>query len=132
MALKKNTSSRTRKAVEKVAIRATDGDTIIKVSTETAEMMLRSKGDYELVDETGQAVSKKAKKKSSKKGNADATGADTGKESSRVPEKPVWPAGTAAAWTAYATHLGVATDGLDRSGIRDAVEAHEAQAAQPQ
>lgn len=132
MALKPNTPSRARSTTDKVRIRATDGEIIIQVSKETAEMLLRSKGDYELVDETGEKVSKKAGKKAGKKapegasgGNSEPTGSSAG-----ALTKPVWPAGTADAWAAYAGQLGIATDGLDRNGIRDAVEAHEAKASE--
>jgi hypothetical protein len=131
VALKPNTPSRAKESPELVFIRATDGDTVIKVPQETAEMLLRSKGDYELVDEAGKKVGKKSGKKASA---PDASGDDGGSTpavatGSTTPVKPVWPAGTAEVWAEYARHLGIDPDGLDRSGIRDAVEAHEAKAA---
>lgn len=99
----------------------------VNVSDQTAEMLLRNKGDYELDRSGAPPKAAKAEKtgksgKSTKKADA----AASNPASTPPPEKPVWPAGTAEAWKAYASHIGVAVEGLDRSGIREAVEAHEA------
>ena len=61
MALKPNTPSRAKKKVELVAIKATGNDTVVRVPKETAEMMLRNKGEYELVKTAAKPAAKTAK-----------------------------------------------------------------------
>lgn len=119
MALKKRT-------VERVQIRESGGDTIITVSKDIAEMLLRNKGEYELID-APTADPKSGKR--GKKGGGESS-PETGTQSTPT-VKPEWPAGTGDEWAAFAATLGISTEGLDRNAIHAAVVEHEEKANQP-
>lgn len=121
MALKK-------KQVELVQVRSVDTEVVITVSKETSEQLFRNKGEYELVkasdaptDAEAQKAAAKAAKKAEKSGKTDPPADAAAKD----PVKPEWPKGSAEEWVAYAAHIGVSTDGLDRNGVHAAVVAHE-------
>ena len=103
---------KSKKPTEKVKIRAIGGDSVIGVSKETAEMMLRNKGEYELVE-----------KGSSSSSTTPSGGGDGGGHTAA--EKP---AGNASGekWGEYAKTLGIDVEGKSRDDIKAAVEAHEA------
>ena len=99
----------------KVKIRAIGRETVIGVSKETADMMLRNKGEYELVKKGSSSTSTEA----SGSGDGDGGG------STATAEKP---AGNASGekWGEYAKILGIDVEGKSRDDIKAAVEAHEA------
>lgn len=123
MALKK-------KHVEHVLVRSVDTKAVISVSTDTAEQLLRNKGEYELVKSSSpgtgdvDAAAAKAAAKAAKKAAKTEKSAD-GAAKTGTPVKPEWPKGSVEDWTAYAGHLGIDVTGMDRNGIHAAVVAAE-------